>query len=543
MRRIACCLIALCLITTVLSTQAAFASPLAVPRQSAASAANPIANLDAFVESVRKAFEVPGIAVAVVKDGRIVHAKGYGVRKLGEQAPVDSKTLFGIASNTKAFTCAAIAMLVEEGKLSWDDPVIKHVPGFLMYDAYVTREMTVRDLVTHRAGLPLGAGDLLYFPETDYTRAEIAHRIRFLKPSTSFRSAYNYDNILYLVAGQVIEAVSGKSWDDFVTERIFTPLGMSASSTRYKSLLAENVATPHAPMDGTIRPIPPMNFDNNAPAASINSNVDELARWAIVQLDGGSLESLNPGSKARLFSAASGRQMWSAQTIQNVNEPPAGLEALRTNFAAYGLGWGLSEFRGYKVASHTGGLPGYVSQVRLVPDLKLGVIVLTNQEVGAAFSTITSYVIDSYIGGGKTDWLGAYQALLAKRSGEADEVVKKAEAARAKDTKPSLPLERYVGTYRDSWRDDATITNEGGKLRLKFGRAKQLDGDLEHFQYDTWVVRWRDRSLNADAYITFQLKHDGTIDQVKMVAVSPATDFSYDFHDLLLVPVVEKRAN
>lgn len=540
MRRFARCLVTLSLVVLVLPAASVLAAP-PVSLQSAAPAVSPIVNLDAFVESVRKAFEVPGIAVAVVKDGKVVHAKGYGVRKLGDPAPVDARTLFGIASNTKAFTCAAIAMLAEEGKLSWNDPVIKHVPDFQMYDPYVTREMTIRDLVTHRAGLPLGAGDLLYFPETDYTRAEIAHRIRFLKPSTSFRSTYNYDNILYLVAGQVIESVTGKSWDDVIRERIFVPLGMTASSTTYKALLSGNVATPHAPMDGVIRPIAPMNFDNNAPAASINSNVEELARWAIVQLDGGSLASLKPGSTERLFSAASGRQMWSAQTIQAVGEPPPGLEALRTNFAAYGLGWGLNEFRGYKVASHTGGLPGYVSQVRLVPDLKLGVIVLTNQEVGAAFSSITSYVLDAYVGGGKTDWLGAYKALLEKRTGESEEVVKKAAAARAVDSKPSLPIEKYVGTYRDAWRDDVTVSSEGGKLRMKFGRAKQLDGDLEHFQYDTWIVRWRDRSLNADAYVTFQLKFDGTIERVKMVAVSPATDFSYDFHDLLLVPVTPAK--
>lgn len=517
------------------------------PPQSAASAAvrapveaPSLAGLDAFVERVRAAFDVPGIAVAVVKDGKIVHARGYGVRKLGEPAPVDAETLFGIASNTKAFTCAALASLVEEGKLQWDDPVIKHVPGFLMYDPYVTREMTVRDLVTHRSGLGLGAGDLLYFPETDYTRAEIVHRIRYLKPATSFRTAYAYDNILYLVAGQVIESVTGKLWDDVIRERIFAPIGMTASSTTYRALLSGNAATPHAPMGGVIRPIAPMNFDNNAPAGSINSNVSELARWMIVQLDGGSLESLKPGTKDRIFAAASGRQMWSAQTILPVGDPPPGLEAARTNFAAYGLGWFLNEFRGYKVASHTGGLPGYVSQVRLVPDLKLGVVVLTNQEVGVAFSAISSYVLDACIGGGTTDWLAAYQALLAKRRSDADEVVKKAEAARVKDSRPSMPLERYAGTYRDAWRDDVTVGVEGGKLVLRFSRTKQLVGDLEHWHYDTWVARWRDRSLGADAYVTFALRHDGTIEKMTMLPVSPATDFSYDFQDLTFVPVVEK---
>jgi CubicO group peptidase (beta-lactamase class C family) len=196
----------------------------------------PPPDLDDYVARALKEFEVPGLAVAIVKDGKVEFVKGYGVRKLGEPAPVDEQTLFGIASNTKAFTAAALAILVDEGKISWDDPVIKHLPGFQMYDPFVTREMTVRDLLTHRSGLGLGAGDLMFFPPTTFTRDEIVARLRYIKPATSFRSKYAYDNVLYLVAGQVVAAVSGKSWDDFIKERIFAPLGMTASNTSVKDL-------------------------------------------------------------------------------------------------------------------------------------------------------------------------------------------------------------------------------------------------------------------------------------------------------------------
>ena len=484
-----------------------------------------------------KAFDVPGVAVAVVKDGKVVLARGYGVRKVGEPGAVDERTLFGIASNTKAFTTAALSMLVEEGKISWDDPVIKHLPEFQMHDPYVTREMRIRDLVTHRSGLGLGAGDLLVFPETNYTRDEVVRRIRHLKPVSSFRTKYDYDNLLYLVAGQIIPAVTGKSWDAFVRERIFAPVGMASSTTTIDALHAGgNVAAPHSVVDGAVRVVRPQSLDNAGPAGSINSNVADLARWMIVQLDRGSLASLEPGSDRRIFSAASSREMWSPQTILPNPDPLPGFEDLRSNFAAYGLGWGLSEYQGHKTVSHTGGLLGYVSRTTLVPDMKLGVVVLTNQEEGGAFQAITYRVLDAYMNRPEADWVARYVERRRKQRADAAEVERKAAATRAADSRPSLALERYAGLYRDAWRDDVTIALEGGRLVMRFGRTDMLVADLEHWQYDTFVARWRDRSMHADAYVTFALKPDGSIEQAKMVAVSPLTDFSFDFHDLLLTP-------
>ena len=493
-------------------------------------------DLDAYVAHALKEFEIPGLAVAIIKDGKVVLTKGYGVRRMGESAPVDEQTLFGIASNTKAFTAAALAMLVDEGKISWDDPVTKHLPGFQMYDPYVTREMTVRDLLTHRSGLGLGAGDLMFFPQSTFTREEIVARLRFIKPATSFRSKYAYDNVLYLVAGQVVAAVSGKSWDAFIKERIFAPLGMTASNTSVKDLRqGGNFVSPHQKVEGRLQPVPYMDIDNTAPAGAINSNVAEMARWVIAQLNSGAFGDGATGK--RLFSERQAREMWSAQTPIAVGNPPPALAALKTNFSAYGLGWGLSDYRGHKVVSHSGGLAGMVSRVRLVPDLKLGVVVLTNQEAGGAMEAITYHVIDHYLNATATDWLAAFGTLAKLQLAQAKVVEQQQRAARNAESKPSLPLEKYVGRYSDAWYGEVALAVEAGKLVLRFGRTPGLVGDLEHWQYDTFIARWRDRSLSADAFVTFALKPNGSIEQMKMLPVSPLTDFSFDFQDLLFTPV------
>ena len=494
-------------------------------------------DLDTYAARVLKDFEVPGLAVGIVKDGRLILAKGYGVRKIGEPTPVDEHTLFGIASNTKAFTAAALATLVDEGKIKWDDPVIKHMPSFQMYDPYVTREMTIRDLLTHRSGLGLGAGDLMFWPHTTFTRDEIVQRLRFIKPASSFRSRYAYDNILYLVAGQIIPAVTGKSWDDFIKERIFARVGMSESNTSTNDLRAGgNFVSPHAKVEGKVQAIPYNNLDNNAPAGAINSNVSDMAKWMRIQLARGAID----GSQ-RLFSERQSREMWSSQTILPVGDPPPALAALKANFSSYGLGWGLTDYRGHKVVSHTGGLAGMVSRVTLVPDLNLGIVVLTNQESGGAFQCLTYHVLDYYLGAPATDWIAGFRSSAEQGQKMAAEFEKRLAAVRKAESKPHLDLSGYAGRYEDAWYGDVTISLEGGKLVMKFSRTPVLVGDLEHWQYDTFIARWRDRSLAADAFVTFSLKPNGTIDQMRMDPVSPLTDFSYDFQDLLFRPAPASR--
>ena len=492
------------------------------------------AALDSYIARAMKTFQVPGIAVAVVHEGKVVLAKGYGVRRLGEAAPVDQHTLFGIGSNTKAFTTAALAMLVDEGKLQWDDRVIDRLPWFQMSDPYVTREITIRDLLTHRSGMGLGAGDLLFFPPSTYTRDDILRKLRYIKPASSFRSRYAYDNLLYLAAGQVIPSVTGQPWEDFIRARIFQPLGMTDSNTSVADFQpGGNFASPHSEVEGKLQAIPPARVDNTAPAGAINSSAADMAKWVTAQLNSGVIA----GTDKRLFSERQNREMWSPQTILPTPDPPAQLAALRTDFAAYGLGWVLRLFRGRKSVGHTGGLPGYVSQVTLIPDLKLGVVVLTNQESGAMFSSVTYRILDDYLGATPTDWIQAFHDVTERQKTEAAETEKKQTAARAAESKPSLPLEKYAGHYADAWYGDIDIALEQGKLVMRFSHSPALTGDLEHWQYDTFKARWRDRSLAADAFVTFALKPDGAIRQINMVPVSPLTDFSYDFQDLLIEPV------
>lgn len=494
------------------------------------------ADLDAYVSQVMKTFEVPGISLAIVKDGAVVVAKGYGVRKLGENASVDSKTLFGIASNTKAFTATALGLLVEEGKIQWDAPIIQYLPWFQMWDPYVTRELTIRDLLVHRSGLGLGAGDLLWWPPSTYNRREIVQRLRHLQPIASFRGAYAYDNVLYLAAGEVIQAVSGKTWEDFVSSRILAKVGMTSSNVLHSAAASGgNVAATHARINGIVRPIAPFISDNTNPAGGINSCAEDMAKWLLVQLN----EGLLPDG-SRLFSLETARQLTSIVTPIPIGEYPPELAALHANFRGYALGFGINDYLGKKVVTHTGGLPGYVSKVFMIPEARLGVAVLTNQESDEAFNALTYWIADHYLSAPRTDWLKAYAAVSKKQKADSAEKSKKVMASRNADSHPSLPLEKYTGVYRDAWYGDVKITFANGKFGISMTRTPSLQGELEHWQYDTFIARWQDRELRADAYMTFALNPDGSIHQVKMEAVSPETDFSFDFQDLLLRPVTAK---
>ena len=502
-----------------------------------------LARFDAFVESVQKQFDVPGVAVAIVKDGQVVLERGYGVRKLGEPARVDAHTMFAIASNTKAFTAAALNMLQDEGKLKTTDRVIDHLPWFRMSDPYVTREMRIRDLLAHRSGLSLGAGDLLYWPTTSYTTREVAERLKDVPLTGGFREQYAYDNILFGVAQLVVEEASGIPFKQFLDSRIFQPLGMV--ETRYNSddlKPGDNVATGHAKFDfKDLRPVGVTSWRNVSGAGGIYSSVHDLARWMNVQLAGGVYAGSGDSAK-RLFSEARQREMWTVLTPIPVGKSSVpGLAAMTPNFMGYGQGWNLSDYAGERLVWHTGGWPGQVSRLTLVPGEKIGVIVLTSGEVGQAFHAITYEALDMMLGRGGNDWLQAYAASFAKAQGNADEDWRKHVAARDATSKPSLALARYAGTYRDPWYGDVLVRQGAKGLEMQFSKTAELLGDIEHWQHDTFIVRWRDRGLNADAFVNFTLDPDGRIREVRMEPISPLTDFSFDFQDLRLVPVAAKK--
>lgn len=504
-------------------------------QNSAPSSAPP--DLDSYVSKSMKTFDVPGMGVAIVKDGKVLVAKGYGVRKLGDPTPVDENTMFAIGSNTKAFTTAALATLVDEGKMSWDDRVYERMPGFVMYDPYVSHEMTIRDLLTHRSGMGLGEGDLLFWPHTIYTRDEIIHKLRYMKPHSSFRSHYAYDNLLYMTAGQIIPAVTGTSWDDYIRLRIFTALGMGHSTTSTKQYKpGDDYASPHSRVEEKLQVIPLEDLDNVGPAGSINSSAADMAKWVQVQLNRGKFVDRD----GRLFSEKQSHEMWSPQTILPTGNPPPQLSGLKTNFADYALGWGLRDYHGHKLVGHTGGVGGFVSRVMLVPDEHLGVVILTNAEQDGAFDSILYHVLDYYFQLPGTDWIGAFKAVNDQDEKEAAETMKKAEGTRAANSKPSLPLEKYAGTYNDAWYGPITIRQENGGLTISFDQTPGMIGDLQHWQYDTFKAHWRLRTIE-DAFVTFSLNPDGTIHSATMQAVSPLADFSFDYQDLVLKPAVSEN--
>lgn len=497
----------------------------------------PPPDLDRFIAAVMKEFRVPGMSVAIVKDGKVVLSRGYGIRTLGQPDRVDARTSFGIASNTKIFTATALGLLVEEGKLEWDAPVIRYLPGFAMYDPYVTRELTIRDLMVHRSGLGLGAGDLLWWPESTYDRKEIVRRLRFIPPATSFRNAYAYDNVLYTVAGEVIEAVSGQNWEEFVDRRILDKVGMTGSTVRHSGAgKGDNVAGTHAEVDGVLRLVPPLVSDNTNPAGGINAGSDDMAKWLIVQLDSGRL-----ADGSRLFQPATTRQLWTMVTPIPGGAPAPELAFQRYSFNGYALGMGVRDYRGRQMLSHTGGLPGYLSKVTMIPELRLGVVVLTNQESGSAFNAISYRVVDHYLGAAPVDYTGIYRKLEDRRRAADAAAARAAVTARDTSSRPSLPLAGYAGTYSDPWYGNVGIVLENGKLFMRFAHTPSLSGELVHWQHDTFVARWTDRTLRADAFVSFALNPDATIARAKMQAVSPATDFSFDFQDLTLRPVKAGR--
>jgi CubicO group peptidase (beta-lactamase class C family) len=546
------CGLAVCCTLAVFASASMAQPPSTSPEASATQdAVNPdvppmLQDFGAYGGDTRKDFNVPGIAVAIVKDGKVVMEQGFGVREVGKSAPVDAHTLFAIASNTKAFTAAALQMLAEQGKVDMDARVIDYLPWFQMSDPYVTREMRVRDLLAHRSGLSLGAGDLLYWPPTSYTTKEVVERLQNVPLTHGFRSHYAYDNILFAVATLIIEKVSGESYGDYVRQHIFQPAGMDESLIDMTHLKpGMDYAMGHALYDfKDIKPVPPMAWLNDPGAGGIYASVHDLAKWMNVQLAGGALPAGVDGKSARLFSQDSQNQMWSVLTPIPVSTPPIPeLKPLAPNFYGYGEGWFLSDYRGQKLVWHTGGWPGMVSRVTLVPGLKLGVVVLTNQESGAAFNAITYRVLDAYLNPEhKTDWNAVYAEAVKKFDANADDSFSKHQAARAADAKPSLPIAKFAGTYRDPWYGDIVISNEDGKLRLRFSKTKQLIGTMTPWQHDTFVVRWDDRALNADAFATFALDEDGDIREMRMKPISPLTDFSFDFQDLRLVPVKAKAS-
>ncbi|MES2650826.1 MAG: serine hydrolase [Bacteroidota bacterium] len=484
--------------------------------------------IDSVAEQTLRTFDVPGIAVAIIKDGKVIHAKGYGVRSIKTNLKVDENTLFGIASNTKAFTTAALGMLVDEKKITWDTKVVDVIPTFRLYDSYVTSEFTIRDLITHRSGLGLGAGDLMIWPDSSIvSKTNIIHNLRFLKPVSGFRSKFDYDNLLYIVAGEVIESVSGLKYEDFIETKMMLPLGMNKSATSFNRLKDKtNIIDAHAPVNGKIVAIPKDFTEASNAAGGINTSIADLSKWVKMQLDGG---KHGDNLSKTLFSKSIQNQMWTLQTVIPGTNP-----TYNSHFFGYGMGWFLTDESGYLVAEHTGGLAGMVSEVTLVPELKLGIIVLTNQQVGEAFTSITNTIKDGYYGVKKRDWINRLQTERLQYQKEAKTIVDKIWVSInvEQSSTAKLDLKNYLGIFNDEWFGKVTISEMNGKMHFQAKNSPKLRGDMMYYKGNTFIVKWYDRSLDADAFVNFTLNNEAKADGFKMAAISPLTDFSFDFQDL-----------
>jgi CubicO group peptidase (beta-lactamase class C family) len=483
-----------------------------------------VAALDAYFADAQRAWPIPGFSVAIVKDGEVVLEKGYGVRDARGSEPVDEHTLYAIASNSKAFTVAALAQQVDAGRLSWDDRVLDHLPWFRMYDDYVTQEMRVRDLLSHRSGLGTYSGDLLWYG-TPYTAEEVVRRAAHLPPAFSFRDGYGYSNLMFIAAGEVLRAVTGEDWHDYVESHFFAPLDMTRSVTSTDDLSArDNVATPHKYVAGETIPIDWYNWDAMGAAGGIISSVHDMSRWLAAQLAGGEIVMNQGGAGAslgrrsvggRLFSAARQREMW---TVVNPRAVSAGYKARypSTNFRGYGLGWSLNDYLGRKVVTHGGGYDGMYSQVALVPEEGLGIVVLTNGMTDLA-PALVYRVLDAYLGGAPREWAAdALPGWRASREGfEARQTA--AEDRRVEGTAPSLGLAEYVGRYGGPMYGDADVSLESGRLVLRLLPNPDLVADLEHLHYDTFIIRWRSTlAWFGQGTATFVLDPMGAVDEMKL---------------------------
>ncbi len=497
------------------------------------------AAMDSLVERTMTTFHVPGIAVAVVKDGKVVHAKGYGVRSILTRQRVDENTLFAIASNTKAFTAAALAILIDEGKLDWDARVTDFIPEFRLQDPWVTAEFTIRDLLTHRSGLGLGAGDLMLWPDSArFTLREIIGNLRHLKPVSSFRTKYDYDNLLYIVAGEVVARATGMSWETFVETRIMQPLEMKHSAASINRLAdTTNIIDAHVEVDGRLQVVAKEKGDLLNAAGGIYSSVADMSKWVMMHLNKG---TYGAGLEKRIFSERVHDEMWRPQTLIRLRNS----EPYNTHFSAYGLGWGLSDVKGFLQANHTGGLMGIVTQVTILPELDLGIIVFTNQQEGAAFSAIANTIKDFYFG---IEYVDRIKELCERRGQQLSEAARVLEAvekkiAEQRKKKKGLPERTlYTGNYMDPWFGEVAITMDGERMRFRALRSPKLRGEMFYYAGNTFVVRWDDRTLDADAFASFVLDAEGAPSRMTMKAVSPLTDFSFDFHDLDFVRKKEGR--
>jgi CubicO group peptidase (beta-lactamase class C family) len=517
----------------------------------AQTAANDAASLadqvDAFVKRAMAAFpDQPAVSIAVVKDGQPVLTRGYGVRAIGAGA-VDEHTLFAIASNTKAVTCAALSILIDEGKVKWDEPVRTYLPGFSLSKPELNDMVTVRDLVSHRIGFGLGAGDLLFWPNGNRSRAEIMAAIPHVPIEDSFRTSYHYCNLMFVAAGEVVAAASGMPWEQFIQTRILTPLGMTETLPLMTNADPARSALPHGRVGPPLRYQGPMQtigqsikevWDWSAAGAAggFVTNPVDWAKWIAVQLNKGALPD-----GTRLWSEARANEMWRPNIIVSSSGGPTQDAPGRAIAATYATGWQVMDYRGERMITHGGGAPGYLSGTALLPGRNAGFSYFTNAEESQLTRALRSGIADIIMGKTGFDWIADGVRQTTEGNTRSIAAAAQIDAKQAAGAAPSLPIAAYAGAWRDPWYGEIRIEerttgrgrNRRTGLHLDFTRTNALKGPLEPYDGDTFRTRFPDKR-EEDVFVTFKVEN-GVAVSATLKAVSPDADFSYDYQDLRLV--------
>lgn len=498
-------------------------------------------SIDQLVKKTMQAYSVPGVAVGVIKAGKIIHLKGYGVTSIKNNQAVDGNTIFKIASNSKAFTAAALAILVDEGKLAWQDKVVSYLPEFKMYDNWVTEQFNIRDLLTHRSGLRIGAGDLMLWPEpTLFSRQDIIKNLKFLKPVSSFRDEYAYDNLLYIVAGEVVHAISGMEWENFIAQKIFKPLKMRRCfSGGIDVEKVNNLASPHAIVAEQLTLLTKNEINNStslmAPAGGIKCSAGALLKWISFFL------SDNQQKIPLLISQQQKNILWQPVTRLPLSEERKKLD--KTHFRGYGLGWRVSDYYGHWRISHTGSLAGMMSQIIMLPDSKTGIVILTNQQSSKARKSLARGILQRLLNLPQTDWVEYYQ----HKENQAKNRHRSQLSHKVKRPHPQqVPIadsdieNSLLGVYNDPWFGEISLAREKQNIIFRSQKSPGMVGKVFYHKKYQWWVKWDDRSFEADAWLYFTKTKQSV--KLSMKAISANTDFSFDFQDLNFTKV-RKQGN
>lgn len=498
--------------------------------------------VDAYVRQCMAAWpDQPALGVAVVKDGQPILTRGYGVKRQGATDPADEHTLFAIASNTKNVTAAALAILVDEGKVKWDEPVRTYLPGFTLSDPFIGERITVRDTLSHRAGFGLGAGDLLFWPNSDRSRAEIMAAVPHVPIEDGFRANYHYCNVMFVVAGEVIAAVSGMPWEAFVQTRILDRVGMTETVPFTSMADPAKSALPHGRIGPPLRYQGAMtllsdtiagiwNWDAAGAAGGFCSTPADWAKWIQVRLAMGALPS-----GERLFSEARATEMWRPNIISGSSPGPTAELPGRAIATTYAMGWSVQDYRGERLISHGGGSPGGISATVLLPGRNAGFAVFSNAEESLLLRALRSGIADIVMGKTGFDWIADSKRIETEGNARSIAAAAEIDAKQAAGAPPSLPLSAYAGTWRDPWYGDIVIEPRDVQLWLRFTRTPALQGPLEAYDGETMRTRFPDKR-EEDAFITFELENGRPV-RATMKGVSPDIDFSYDYQDLRLTRV------